>query len=42
LKKDFASYFENSEVSTVVLHGPRGEVECKFIIRPTFVKIGVG
>jgi len=42
LKKDFASYFRRSGLSTVVLHGPRDEVQCNLIIRPTFFKIGAG
>jgi len=42
LKKEFATYFEKSGLSSVVLHRPRGEVECKLIIRPRFVKIGFG
>ena len=42
LKKEFASYFQNSGLSSVVLHGPRGEVECKLIIRCRSVKLGAG
>jgi len=42
LKKEFATYFEKSGLSSIVLHGPRGEDECKLIIRPRFVKIGSG
>ena len=42
MKKEFASYFENSGLSSVVLHEPRDEVECKLIIRPRSVKIGSG
>ena len=42
LKKEFASYFKNSGLRSVVLHRPRGEVECKLIIRRNSVKIGTG
>ena len=42
MKKEFATYFEKSGLSYVVLHGPRGEVECKLIIRLRSVKIGSG
>jgi len=42
LKKEFASYFQNSGLSSVVLHGPRCQVECKLIIRCRSVKLGVG
>ncbi|XP_027908851.1 uncharacterized protein LOC114168294 [Vigna unguiculata] len=42
LKKEFATYFQNSGLSSVVLHGPRGKVECKLIIRRRSVKIGSG
>ena len=42
MKKEFATYFEKSGLSSVVLHGPKGEVECKLIIRPRYVKIGSG
>jgi len=40
LKKEFASYFQNNGLSFVVLHGPRGEMECKLIIRRQYVKLG--
>jgi len=42
LRKDFASYYRNSGLSRIVLHGPVGEVKCKLLITPTFVKIGGG
>jgi len=42
LKKYFASYFENNGISTVVLHGPKDEVQFKLIVRPRSVKIGAG
>jgi len=42
LKKEFATYFKNSGLRSIVLHRPRGEVECKLIIRRNSVKIGTG
>jgi len=42
LKKDFANYYRNSGLSSLVLHGPLGEIECRLIITTTSVKIGVG
>jgi len=42
LKKDFANYYRNSGLSSIVLHGPLGEVQSKWLITPTSVKIGAG
>ena len=42
LKKEFATYLKNSGLRSIVLHGPRGQVECKLIIRRNCVKIGTG
>ena len=42
LRKDYASYYHHSELSSIVLHGLVGEVECKLLITTTSVKIGSG
>jgi len=41
-KKNFVNYYRNSGLSSIVLHGPLGEIQCKLLITPTSVKIGAG
>jgi len=42
LRKDCENYYRHSDLSSIVLHGPVGEVECKLLITATSVKIGSG
>jgi len=41
-KKDLVRYFRNNGLSTIVCHGPLGEVQCNLVITATSVKIGRG
>ena len=42
LNSDLRKYFANSQLSDIVLYGPKARVECKFLIRARSVKIGNG
>jgi len=39
---NLGKYFQNNELPTIVLHGPKGQIPCKLLIRAKFVKIGDG
>ena len=40
LNSDLRKYFANSQLSDIVLYGPKARVECKLFIRARSVKIG--
>ena len=42
LNSNLRQYFANSQLSHIVLYGPKARVECKWLIRARSVKIGSG
>ena len=42
MNSDLCKYFRNSNLSYIVLCGPKAEVQCKLLIRAKSVKIGNG